>query len=81
MELSARDRAIIDFESGWWRLPGPKERAIRDQLGMSSTRYYQRLNALLDEPAALAHDPLTVKRSRRMREERRRTRIEGRRAK
>jgi hypothetical protein len=81
MELSARDRAILDFERGWWRLPGSKERAIRDHLGMSSTRYYERLSALLDEPAAAAYDPLTVKRSRRMREERRRTRIEGRRAK
>ena len=81
MELSARDCAIVDFEGGWWLLPGSKERAIRDELGMSSTRYYQRLNALLDEPAALAYDPLTVKRARRMREQRRRTRIVGRRAK
>jgi hypothetical protein len=81
MELSARDCAIVDFERGWWLLPGSKERAIRDELGMSSTRYYQRLNALLDEPAALAYDPLTVKRARRMREQRRRTRIVGRRAK
>ena len=81
MELSARDRAILDFERGWWRLPGSKERAIRDHLGMSSTRYYERLGALLDEPAAAAYDPLTVKRARRMRDVRRRTRIEGRRAK
>jgi hypothetical protein len=81
MELSVRDRAILDFERGWWQLPGSKERAIRAELSMSSTRYYERLNALLDEPAALAYDPLTVKRARRVREERRRLRIEGRRAK
>lgn len=81
MELSARDRAILDFERGWWRLPGSKERAIREDLGISSTRYYERLNVLLDEPAAFAYDPLTVKRTRRMREHRRRSRIDGRRAK
>jgi Protein of unknown function (DUF3263) len=81
MDLSARDRAILDFERGWWRLPGSKEGAIREELGLSSTRYYQLLGALLDQPAALAYDPLTVKRARRMREHRRRVRIEGRRAK
>jgi len=81
MELSARDRAILDFERGWWRLPGSKEGAIREELALSSTRYYEVLSALLDEPAAAAYDPLTVKRARRMRDHRRRVRIEGRRAK
>jgi hypothetical protein len=81
MELSARDLAILDFERGWWRLPGPKESAIREALAISSTRYYELLNALLDHPAALAYDPLTVKRARRMRDHRRRVRVEGRRAK
>jgi hypothetical protein len=80
MELSARDRAILDFERSWWRLSGPKEVAVRDRLGMSGTRYYRRLGELIDEPAALAYDPLTVKRLRRHREERRRARYEGRRA-
>jgi hypothetical protein len=51
--------------------PGVKERAIREELGMSPTRYYQALNALLDDPAALAHAPVTVNRLRRLREERR----------
>jgi Protein of unknown function (DUF3263) len=81
MELSARNRDILDFERTWWTLPGSKEGGIREQLGISRTRYYQLLNALLDEPAALVYDPLTVKRARRMRDHRRRTRIEGRRAK
>ncbi|MGH9048685.1 MAG: DUF3263 domain-containing protein [Acidimicrobiia bacterium] len=81
MELSVRDRAILDFERGWWRLPGSKEAAIRQELAISGTRYYQLLSALLDDPAAMAYDPLTVKRARRMRDHRRRVRIEGRRAK
>ena len=80
MELTARDRAILDFERSWWQLSGRKERAIRARLQMSSTRYYRRLGELLDEPTALAYDPLTVKRLRRYRDERRRARYEGRRA-
>ncbi len=80
MELPARDRAILDFEQSWWQLPGPKEAAIRDHLSMSSTRYYRRLGELLDEAAAFDYDPLTVKRLRRFRYDRRRARYEGRRA-
>jgi hypothetical protein len=41
---------------------------------MSSTRYYQVLNALIDNPAALAHDPMLVKRLRRLRSSRQRAR-------
>jgi hypothetical protein len=80
MDLTARERAILDFERGWWRLEGPKEAAIRDRLSMSGTRYYRALGELMDRPAALAYDPLTVKRLRRYRDIRRRARFEGRRA-
>jgi hypothetical protein len=45
---------------------------------MSGTRYYQLLTDLLDDEAALEYDPLLVRRLRRVRERRRRARIEGR---
>ena len=80
MSLSARDRAILDFERTWRHQPGPKEVAIRRHLDISPSRYYALLNALLDEAAALSYDPLTVKRAQRSRNHRRRVRIEGRRA-
>jgi hypothetical protein len=80
MELSARDRSLLDFERSWWRLPGRKQTAIRARLGMSPTRYYRRLGELIDQPAAFAYDPLTVMRLRRYRDDRRRARFEGRRA-
>jgi len=80
MGLSARDRAILDFERSWWRLTGTKETQIRARLDMSSTRYYRRLAELIDDPGALVYDPLTVKRLRRYRDDRRRARYEGRRA-
>lgn len=73
-ELSERDRQILAFERQWWRYAGAKEQAIRDLFGMSATRYYQVLNALIDEPAALRHDPMLVKRLRRLRATRQRAR-------
>jgi hypothetical protein len=72
--LSDRDRAVLGVERRGWPGPGAKERAIRERLGISPTRYYQLLNALLDDPRALAHDPVTVNRLRRIRESRRRNR-------
>ena len=66
--LSERDLSVLAVERRGWTSPGMKERAIREQLEMSPTRYYQLLNALLDDPRALAHDPVTVNRLRRRRE-------------
>ncbi len=77
MALTARDRAILEFERGWWRQPGPKEHAIRARFGLSATRYYTILNGLVDDPDALAHDPLSVRRLRRRRDDRRRARFES----
>ncbi|MFE6776850.1 DUF3263 domain-containing protein [Streptomyces sp. NPDC057702] len=69
--LCARDAAVLAMESRGWPGPGVKERTIRERLGMSPTRYYQVLNALLDDPRALRHDPVTVHRLRRLRDDRR----------
>ncbi len=73
-ELSERDQAILDFERQWWKFAGAKEHAVKEKFGMSSTRYYQVLNALIDRPEALAHDPLLVRRLRRLRATRQRAR-------
>ena len=66
-ELSERDRHVLDFERQWWTYAGAKDQAVRELFDMSATRYYQCLNELIDSPAALAHDPMLVKRLRRMR--------------
>lgn len=73
-ELSERDQQVLAFERQWWKYAGAKEQAIRELFDMSATRYYQVLNALIDSPAALAHDPMLVKRLRRMRSTRQRAR-------
>ena len=72
--LPARDREILAFERQWWRYAGAKEAAIRERFGMTATRYYQVLNALVDRPEALVADPLLVRRLRRMRAARQRQR-------
>ena len=76
MELTERERAILDLERSWWTEVGPKEVAIAEQLELSTTRYYELLNELIDRPEAEAHDPLVVRRLRRMRDRRRRSRHE-----
>src|SRR5512142_839187 len=76
-ELTEREREVLAFERQWWKYPGAKEQAVRELFGMSATRYYQVLNALIDRPEALAHDPMLVKRLRRMRQTRRRARSSG----
>ena len=61
-DLSDRDREIIAFERQWWKYAGAKEQAIRELFDMNATRYYQVLNALIDNPAALEADPMLIKR-------------------
>jgi hypothetical protein len=73
--LDQRDIEILDFERSWWKHAGVKEQAISDRFGLSATRYYQVLNDLLENPAALAHDPILVKRLRRLRTYRQRQRV------
>lgn len=73
-ELSERDQQVLAFERQWWKYAGAKEQAIRELFDMSATRYYQVLNSLIDSPAALAHDPMLIKRLRRMRSTRQRAR-------
>ena len=73
-DLSERDAAILAFERQWWKYAGAKEEGIREQFDMSATRYYQVLNGIIDQPEALASDPLLVKRLRRLRASRQRAR-------
>lgn len=67
LAITDSQRAMLDFERTWWRNPGAKEQAIRDQFSLSPTRYYQALNALLELPDALRYDPALVNRLRRLR--------------
>jgi Protein of unknown function (DUF3263) len=72
--LGEREAGILLFERQWWRHAGAKEEAIRRRFGIGPTAYYQLLSRLIDDPAALAHDPMLVKRLQRQRAARRRQR-------
>ncbi len=72
--LSEREEQMLDLERQWWKYAGAKEQAIRDKFELSATHYYQVLNALIDTEAALVHDPMLVKRLRRLRESRQQAR-------
>lgn len=76
--LTPRERRVLDFERTWWKLPGPKDRDIKEQLGFSSTLYYRVLRDALDKDDALAYDPLTVRRLRRLRTATPHAQVEGR---
>ncbi|MCU0296790.1 MAG: DUF3263 domain-containing protein [Candidatus Nanopelagicales bacterium] len=69
--LTDRDRAILDFEKNWYRFEGVKQAAIREQFDLSPTRYYQLLNALVDNPEALRAEPVVIRRLQRQRQSRR----------
>ena len=69
-ELTEQEIHILDFERSWWKHAGVKE-----QFSMSATRYYQILNEILENPAALEHDPILVKRLKRLRTYRQRQRV------
>ncbi|MDQ4028347.1 MAG: DUF3263 domain-containing protein [Actinomycetota bacterium] len=73
--LNDRDIEVLDFERSWWKHAGVKEQAIRERFNMSATRYYQLLNELLENPAAMDHDPILVKRLKRLRMYRQRQRV------
>ena len=72
--LSRRDRDVLAFERQWWQYAGAKELAIKEMFDLSPTRYYQVLNEVIDNPAALAEDPLLVRRLRRLRTSRQKAR-------
>lgn len=60
--LSDLERAVLDLEHELRdaRYAGAKETAVRERLGMTATRYYQVLNALLERREALEEYPQVV---------------------
>ena len=77
MTLTDHEQAVLDFERSWWTEDGVKEVLIEERLEMTSSRYYQVLNELLDRPDALDHDPMVVRRLRRLRDRKRRARLDA----
>jgi Protein of unknown function (DUF3263) len=75
--LGERARAIIGFEAAWFTLDEDRHDAIRARFACSVEDYNLELNRVIDHPEALTIGPLVVRRLRRLRERRRRARIDG----
>ncbi len=74
--IDERQQAMLEFERNFWTYDEPKETLIRARFQCSADEYYAELNELLEQPEALAHDPLVVRRLQRQRIRRRRERFE-----
>lgn len=77
LDLTDRERALLGFEGSWWTLDDAKETLVRATFACSLDEYYQELNRLIETPAALTHDPLVVRRLLRLRDRRRRARLDA----
>jgi len=75
--LTDRQKAMLDFERTWWTLDGAKDALINERFQCSAETYYQELNAALEHDDALTYDPLVVRRLRRLRDRRRRARLDS----
>lgn len=73
-DLTDDELTMLTIERMWWQYSGLKEQYVREKLDMSMTRYYQRLNELIDTERAMADDPFTVKRLQALREKHQRSR-------
>jgi Protein of unknown function (DUF3263) len=67
-QLTNRQQQMLAFERQWWKYADARDAAVRDLFGCSAARYRAELAALIDQPAALACDPLLVKRLQRRRD-------------
>lgn len=76
-QLSHADMEVLAFERTPWKYQARKEEAIRERFGISLTRYYQRLNWILTQPAAETYDPNLVRRIRTLQGLRRHERTGG----
>jgi hypothetical protein len=77
IELTERERALLDFEGDWWTRDDAKDTLVRAIFACSLDEYYQELNRLAEVPAALVYDPLVVRRLIRQRDRRRRARTDA----
>jgi hypothetical protein len=74
--LTERQQAILELERTAWMMDVPKPQVIRERFACTETAYYGELNELLELPEAMAYDPMVVRRLRRLRDRRRRARLD-----
>ncbi len=68
---------MLDFERAWWTNEEPRDQVIRQRFQCSPEEYQAELAIVLDDPAALEHDQLVVRRLKRFRLRARQARRDG----
>lgn len=63
------EESVLAIEREFPKYGGPKDDAIRRRLDISPTIYFQVLNALMDRPEAMEHEPQIIGRLHRVREQ------------
>ncbi len=71
MDLTKRQKSIIEFERTAWQTDISKEKAIRQIFTISPSRYYQIRDELIDLPEAMKFDPMVIRRLQKQRRFRR----------
>lgn len=64
--MTPLDRMILAFENRRYIHASNKDADIQAEIGLTPTRYYQLLAALLSDPEALEAEPILVNRLRRI---------------
>lgn len=72
--LTVRDHMALTLATTPYRYPGARAADMLELCGYSETRFWARVNHLLDQPAAEVERPAEVRRLRRLRERRQRAR-------
>lgn len=62
--LTPEEEQMLALAAEPYRGHGATEREIRRRFGISSVRFYRRLDALVRRADAIAHDPITCRRMR-----------------
>lgn len=61
---------MIDLAGAFYRFEGERDQAIRERFDLSSVRFWQQINVLIDTPEALVAAPVIVHRLQRLRSQR-----------
>lgn len=72
--LTDTERTLLRLASAWWSSRGALEEVVRRELDLSVTHFWQAVNVLIDDPRALAAEPVLVRRLQHIRETRQRSR-------
>ncbi|MFT4864715.1 MAG: hypothetical protein ACI9CV_001293 [Ilumatobacter sp.] len=75
--LSERHAAMLDFERSWWTNDDPRDQVVRARFQCSPEEYDAEIAVVLENPDAAEHDPLVVRRLKRLRLRARKARIDG----